>query len=443
MVRGILVTSGGWNISDKPGGSNSTGTSGWIFTTGDIQETALSITPLTFRPLNSGVAQGHITIIPADYPTIDFYGEPMTAAPLAAGAVQTPAAAGWLLDYGSLGNGTVSLTAGSRDADGIVSSNGSVTLEAEAGGSAVFDHWTVNGAMETANPLTLTMTESKTVTAVFYRTVTVTTANDSGPGSFREALTNAAEGDIITFDNSLAGQTVTLTSGLPEITKDIIIEGEGIILSGAGNYQILRITGAVEAVIRRVHFKDGKHSGWSGGGGAVFNESGTLTLESCIFSGNQADRGGAIYNYYGQLTMRACTFYGNTTSSGEIYTWGMLTLTGNLFYGNASSSGSKVIIYNPGLGGTITSGGYNVSDVASGYYSGSGWIFDATDIQVTAQTVDGTSFKPLSTELATLQIVPTALADYPATDFYGNTRSAYVNGSNLTAAGAVAEPAAP
>jgi hypothetical protein len=43
-------------------------------------------------------------------------------------------------------------------------------------------------------------------------TITVTNTNDSGAGSLRQALADADDGDPITFDSALAGQTITLTT---------------------------------------------------------------------------------------------------------------------------------------------------------------------------------------------------------------------------------------
>jgi hypothetical protein len=42
--------------------------------------------------------------------------------------------------------------------------------------------------------------------------ITVTNTNDSGPGSLRQAINVANQGDTIDFDPALNGQTVTLTS---------------------------------------------------------------------------------------------------------------------------------------------------------------------------------------------------------------------------------------
>ena len=55
-------------------------------------------------------------------------------------------------------------------------------------------------------------------------TLTVLNNADSGPGSLRDTIAAAAPGDTIVFDNSLNGQTITLTSATPA--------------EGAGTYRV-------------------------------------------------------------------------------------------------------------------------------------------------------------------------------------------------------------
>ena len=43
-------------------------------------------------------------------------------------------------------------------------------------------------------------------------TITVTNTNDSGPGSLRQLIADAAPDDTISFDASLSGQTIVLSS---------------------------------------------------------------------------------------------------------------------------------------------------------------------------------------------------------------------------------------
>lgn len=57
--------------------------------------------------------------------------------------------------------------------------------------------------------------------------LTVTNANDGGSGSLRSVVGHAKDGDTIVFDSSLAGQTITLTSGEIVIKNSIDIEGPG------------------------------------------------------------------------------------------------------------------------------------------------------------------------------------------------------------------------
>ena len=55
-------------------------------------------------------------------------------------------------------------------------------------------------------------------------TITVTNTNDSGPGSLRQALADANDGD--TIDLAVTG-TIGLTSGQLLVNKSIIIAGPG------------------------------------------------------------------------------------------------------------------------------------------------------------------------------------------------------------------------
>jgi predicted outer membrane repeat protein len=170
------------------------------------------------------------------------------------------------------------------------------------------------------------------------------------------------------------------------------------------------------STIRRVWFKDGRTTDNSA---AINKEGGTLTLESCIFSGNYADTnrsytGGAIRNYGGNLDVKGCTFYNNSGGTGVIARYsGTLTITGNLFYGNTAPS--RVI------NGTATSRGYNaVDDVATpGYTAVTG---DKT-ISAGVLPVSPASFRPLPGSGASNSIA-TLPADYPAKDFYGNAITA-------------------
>ena len=250
-------------------------------------------------------------------------------------------------------HGTVSRNT-EPDGNGLYSGGASVTLTAAPADvpGVTFSHWTVGGVKgDTTGPLAITMNASKTVRAVFLRTVTVNDTGDTAGSesvlTLRYALTHAEDGDTITLP---AGQTITLTSPLPDIVKSLTINGNGATLTQSGftpsgNSQLLRITNnAATVTISRLHFKGGRAMG---DGGAI-NSAGTLTLESCIFSDNEVtgpssfSSGGAIaVSGAGNiLTVLGCTFYNNTAySCGAIYSnLATVILTGNLFSANTGSN---------------------------------------------------------------------------------------------------------
>jgi hypothetical protein len=445
------INTGGYNVSDKPSGANN---SGWIFDSDDAHETTMPVGPVSFKPLSGLAAEGIIAVLPGAYPTVDFYGDPIPASNAHAGAVQT-AAGGFYLDL-SVNNdsaGSVVLSA-APDEDGLFTDSVSITATPETGYS--FGYWQIDGVPGaiSGETLTLDLSAHVRVRVVFGRTAPVTIFTDGAnsattSGTLRYALTNAQNGDVITFSGVTPGTTeIALESALPLIDKYLIIEGNGVTLTRATSWNsntapLLSIdvepqTGfQPEVAIRRVRFKDGNCVQ----GGAV-NSWGYLTLESCIFSANRASGsggsiyGGAVVSLNEGLTVRGCTFYDNVSDDqgGAVYAIsGTLSLTGNLFYGNTADSSYPVA--RKTSGGAIDAS-YNVIDLAfgTGVYQ-AGWDAGDGDVSI------GTGFanlpvSPLSFKLLTgsgaAGILPAALpANYPQKDFYGNT----INGGG--AAGAV------
>jgi predicted outer membrane repeat protein len=111
-------------------------------------------------------------------------------------------------------------------------------------------------------------------------TITVTNTNDSGPGSLRQALANANNGDRINF--AITG-TITLTSGGLPVTKNVTISGPGANqLSIAGNQATFvfgvypqRTVGISGLSIRNAQV-------------GVYNNQGTLSVSNCVLSGNSS-----------------------------------------------------------------------------------------------------------------------------------------------------------
>ena len=124
----------------------------------------------------------------------------------------------------------------------------------------------------------------------------VTNTADSGPGTLRSAITNAASGAVITFDPSLSGATITLSNTLTintNLTIDASALPGGLQINGNGSVQIFNVASNITVFLNSLTITNG-YSGGDGGG--IYN-SGTLTLTNCTLSGNSAtDGGGGIYN---------------------------------------------------------------------------------------------------------------------------------------------------
>ena len=77
------------------------------------------------------------------------------------------------------------------------------------------------------------------------------------------------------------------------------------------------------------------------GGGAILNNTGTLTIAQSTFEDNHTNRtGGAIFTVSGALTVTGSTFQHNgaTGGAGAIYNQGVASLTNSTFVGNIAYS---------------------------------------------------------------------------------------------------------
>ena len=181
----------------------------------------------------------------------------------------------------------------------------------------------------------------------------VNTLNDNGPGSLRWAVDEAPPGRTITFDTSLWGHTILLTSGDLNIAKDLIIRGpgEGIVsISSGTSGHIIRVVQAVTVTIFGLTFKDSKNSNSVTG---FIDNKGTLTLSNSTVSGNTASSSGGTYTNFqftpsnsggggisneGTLTLNNSTVSGNTADlvGGGIFNQGTLTLSNSTVSGNTA-----------------------------------------------------------------------------------------------------------
>ncbi len=190
--------------------------------------------------------------------------------------------------------------------------------------------------------------------------ITVTNLNDTGVGSLRKAISSAAVGDTIVFDNTLSG-TIYLTSGELAITQDVIINGTGtskIQVSGNSLSRVFNISTGINVYISRITIRDGYTTGSSGtGNGAGIYNDGSLSLQYCDIKYNKVDdigtsaSGAGILNY-GTLNLEYCN-----VSNNEIVTSGSGTGVGIRNFGTANINQSNISDNSSNGTGSFSGGG--------------------------------------------------------------------------------------
>ena len=132
----------------------------------------------------------------------------------------------------------------------------------------------------------------------------VTTLADSGEGSLRDALGRIADGGTITFDPSLAGGTMTLTSGQLAIDGSVTVDASAaapVTISAGGASRVLQVAAGAQVSMNDLVLRDGVAAPQGGG---ILN-LGDLSLERVVVTENTQDAagpanfefgGGGIYN---------------------------------------------------------------------------------------------------------------------------------------------------
>ncbi len=249
----------------------------------------------------------------------------------------------------------------------------------------------------------------------------VTNTADSGPGTLRSAITNAASGAVITFDPSLSGATITLSNTLTintNLTIDASALPGGLQINGNGSVQIFIVATNITVFLNSLTITNGYsinyggginnfhdtltlnqctvsgNSAHYGGGGGIDNDQGTVTLNRCTLSGNSAPDGGGIYSAGGTLTLINCTLSGNSAIyyGGGIDNGYESTLTMN----QCTLSGNSASVYGGGIDngeyGTLTLNQCTLSGNSATY--GGGILNDGIKLTMTDTIVAGNSGSP-------------------------------------------------
>ena len=245
-------------------------------------------------------------------------------------------------------------------------------------------------------------------------TTRVTNTNDSGPGSLRQALADAHNGDTIIFDSNLNGRNIVLTSDELVIDKNVTINGPGANLLGVyrssnPDLRIFHVMPGATVTISGLTISGG--GGDQPGGGGALNDHAMLTMNNCVVQNNGALNGGGVYNDgsagSATLTILNSTVSGNygyyagggiynDASNGGSATASLIncTVNGNIaaYSGNPFGGGDGGGIYNNGGTLAITTSlmSNNLAGVSDPFPAGTGGgIVSYGTLTITNSTVSG------------------------------------------------------
>ncbi len=208
------------------------------------------------------------------------------------------------------------------------------------------------------------------------KTITVTSAGDTGTGTLRQAILDAAAGDTINFSLPSGTTSIILTSDQLLINKNLTITGPGANLLSvvrgrapfqpffkfrifeidSGNVTISGLT-ISNGIPAEVNTPIG-----DSGGGILNQSSGLVTISHCVISGNSSavneGSGGGIDNS-GTMEISNSTISGNSTTryGGGIDNSGPMFITNSTVSNNSAVSSNA----NDGYGGGINNVNGNVN----------------------------------------------------------------------------------
>jgi N-acetylneuraminic acid mutarotase len=204
-------------------------------------------------------------------------------------------------------------------------------------------------------------------------TLIATNTNDSGPGSLRQALADANDGDVIGF--AVTG-TIGLTSGELLVTRSIIISGPGaknLAVNGNNQGRVFHIAPGQTVIISDLTIMNG-HTTELGGG--ILNDHAVLILGNCAITGNSAagNIGGGIHND-GENIGHATLQINNsliTNNSGGIYNDALQAGTATLVitYSTLSNNNDGDAINNDGWSCTFCGNGTTSVQITNGSITG-------------------------------------------------------------------------
>jgi fibronectin-binding autotransporter adhesin len=182
-------------------------------------------------------------------------------------------------------------------------------------------------------------------------TLIVANTNDSGTGSLRQTVLDAAAGDAISFAPNVTG-AITFSNSAVALSQDVTIQGPGarlLAINGSTNNHIFTVsTGAV--VIADLTLSNGR----SINGGGIQLGGGALILSNCVISGNSANTnsgsgggikasGGSLVVLNSTVTANEARFGGGIWNGGAQVAISNTTFTANQAIGGNGSDGGAIL----------------------------------------------------------------------------------------------------
>jgi hypothetical protein len=198
---------------------------------------------------------------------------------------------------------------------------------------------------------------------------TVSNGLDSGGGSLRQAIADAAQGDTITFDKNV--HRITLTTGELDIAKNLDIEGPGankLTISGNDSSRVFDVlSGSVTMAGLTITdgLADGNAPTIHSVGGGILNQ-GDLTLKDVVVSHNVAVGAPNDTIHINPIAPTGMALTG-VGIGGGVANLGTLTVSDSTFSGNQARGASESNNIGPnsfpgfGIGGGLANGGMATS----------------------------------------------------------------------------------
>jgi len=212
----------------------------------------------------------------------------------------------------------------------------------------------------------------------------VANTNGSGFGSLAAAVAqaNAAPGPhTITFT---ATGTIAIASTLV-LAREVTITGPGptpaaLVLDGGNAQRIFDVSAGAAAPVKieNLTIRNGSVT-FDNGGAVLVEKDSTLTLASCVLTGNTTPYSGAALANRGTANLTHCTVEGNSTgggSGGAVYNDGTMTIAASAFTNNSAPNDAGAVYNDSDATLTVTDSTFS-GNAANANGGGGGAISNA------------------------------------------------------------------